>query len=377
MKKAFSFEWMLIIACVIPVFISLDFSMGMNFSADPFNHPGKPSIPISILAVFFLLIFNFLKLINSIGFAFFIIALFLACIEINYGITRQIPLLIAMMIPIYISTVMRKTNYDAEEFFESFTILSYVLVIVKFLVDFFVYGQISGTSFILKSVAIYNYYDYFPIYYCLVSFIAFQSILNVKRIWISSIVIVICIFFIFNSQSRLAMLLIALIPAIWVMSTFLRNNTTFVFFGLMLIVINIFATLTVATFFNELNNIEPSMLVRFEHWNHYWDNVTLISFFFPIFNEYRLELNWGSLHNEPLEIFSYFGLLGVIYYFIIIFYLAQSSTKHRFIATAILFVITIGGFFQNNLTSSYLSVIFGLLIFSLRSCKNCKANLDE
>jgi len=111
------------------------------------------------------------------------------------------------------------------------------------------------------------------------------------------------------------------------------------------------------------------MSVRFEHWRSYWQGFTFLSLIIPTLNEYRLALDWGSLHNEPLEIISYFGFLGVLYYGLIIKLLAENRLAYRFLSISILTAIFIGGVFQNNLTNPYLAVFFGLFIFSLGSRK--------
>jgi len=269
----FPFLWILVL--VFPIFISLDFSKGLNFSADPYNHPGKPSLPTSYLVVIFLFFRGIKRIAHSFEAIFFMLLSSIAVLEIFHGLTRQIFTLFGMFVPIALVIILRKEwEGNADSFFSKFRLSIYIMVFVKFATDMFFGRTFSSNSFIFENIIIYNYYDYYPVFYSLIACLCTHSILKKEKIITSSIILIVCILFIINSHSRLAMVLILLIPFNIILSKIHMTRNLFFGYSCLLFTINILLTILIPLL---LKDIDQSMAVRFDHWRYYWEGFSFIS----------------------------------------------------------------------------------------------------
>ena len=95
----------------------------------------------------------------------------------------------------------------------------------------------------------------------------------------------------------------------------------------------------------------------------------------PFLNDYRNHISHGSLHNELLEIFSYFGLFSLLFFFELYKIFSQQTINgYSMVVKLILFVIIIGTLIQSNILNPYLSVQLTLFL-SLTLSNNNKVSL--
>lgn len=361
-KGKINFIWLFLL--LVPVFINLDVSTGLNFSADPFNHTGSPSLPISYFVIVIFAVLGVFRFVINLQVLLFTVLSIMALVEITHGLSRQVHTLLGMTVPFFLMHLLEKRDWRSDFFLDRLRVVIYFIVFIKFITDIAFGRGVSGNSFIFERVVIYNYYDYFPVFYSLVACLCVHSILRGERKVSSFLIFIICMMFVFGSHSRLATLLFFLIPFNIILSGLPLSRSVFLAYAFLLLLFNIALTYLIPVFVHGMD-LESSMSIRFDHWRNFWGDFSIFNLVLPTLNEYRQSLNWGSLHNEPLEIFSYFGVFGLIYYALLFWLLAVTS--YRFLSFSILTLCMFGGFFQLNISNPYLSVILGLFLFSLQS----------
>ena len=129
-------------------------------------------------------------------------------------------------------------------------------------------------------------------------------------------------------------------------------------FSLNLILVVIF------TFYFALNpNVtsELSMRSRFEHWGWFLFSMNAKDLLFPFMNDYRIRLT-GSFHNELLEIFSYFGLVSLLFFRELykIFTNDRKIDSYSMVIKLMIFVLLFGMLIQINILNPYLAVLVPL-----------------
>ena len=88
-----------------------------------------------------------------------------------------------------------------------------------------------------------------------------------------------------------------------------------------------------------------------------------IDILFPFANEYRIALDDGSFHNELLEIFSYFGLFSLLFFFQLCnIFIKPTINGYSMIVKILLFVFIIGMPIQSNFSNPYISVLLTLFL---------------
>ena len=104
------------------------------------------------------------------------------------------------------------------------------------------------------------------------------------------------------------------------------------------------------------------MQSRLLHWSWFFQSLKGFDYLFPFINEYRNHTT-GSFHNELLEIFSFFGLVSLLFFFQL-YRFTTSITVDGFstVVKLLLFVIIIGMGIQINVLNPYLSVFLGLFL---------------
>ena len=108
---------------------------------------------------------------------------------------------------------------------------------------------------------------------------------------------------------------------------------------------------------------ELSMFTRFELWMFFFFTIEPIHLLFPFMNEYRAGLV-GSMHNEFLEIVSFFGIFSIFFFFQLykIFTHYDIVTKYKMILKLVIFIVICGMFIQMNLLNPYLSSMIALFM---------------
>lgn len=358
------FYYGLFLCIITPIFINLNISAGLRFDANPYNQLGLPSIPISLIVIFAMTIYKF-KTLFEVKFILFILLmiLFLSFNILNGTGTRAVIVFFGMLIPI-VSYYLFCKVFVENVTLEIYKILYKSLLIVffvKLISDLVIFGKIVSPMFILKSIMIYNYFDYFPFFYYLLLVLSIYNILYLKYYKKLSIVVIILISIItVKIDSRLYQYGILLIPFLLITYSLIKLKLN-VYYNLFFILV---VSITLIIGLNDISPSEASLSERFEHWSGYLKSFNIWNFLFPFYNEYRSGYaSYGSLHNEILEQFSYYGLIVIYYYLVMIKEMFINVEKSfRIYSFLLMFILVFGALIQSNFTNPYIGVLLGLVL---------------
>ncbi|MDB2562240.1 hypothetical protein N9X61_01400, partial [Sulfurimonas sp.] len=101
--------------------------------------------------------------------------------------------------------------------------------------------------------------------------------------------------------------------------------------------------------------------IRNMHIYNYTNNFGYLQILFPFTNEYRLETS-GSLHNEVVEIFSFFGLIAIYYYYLVMKIFSEIDVEYRLTSYFLIFIIIIGSLIQINISNPYVGIMLGMVL---------------
>lgn len=354
--------FVLFLLLMCPVFISLNFSSGFRFDADPFNYLGAPSVPVSFLLLLAVYVWVGIKATMELRACILVVSsLFYLILNLQYGSgLRAVFVFFGMLVPVLnfycLKSYFLRRGYDGLLFVRFYYALSF-LVLIKFSVDVLVYSEFCSKYFIFPWVAIYNYYDYFPfVYLCgmllsLRLFFTGRRILPVAVFWVS----LLCLFY---THSRLWLGLGVFLVPLYVLVKLSRLTIGVVFVsGLMFVVM-----LTFLAGMLDFSVAESSATERFSHWRSFFSSFTPVDFLLPFLNEYRVDTPSGSFHNELLEIFSYFGPVLIVYLMVIKDIFTQVKPEYRCVTTTLVFCLLMGGLVQLNMTNPYVGIVWSTLL---------------
>jgi hypothetical protein len=364
----------LFVIILCPIFISLDFSQGLKF--DQFHNYTKykyPSIPISVLIISVLSIYNFKDLLfnKRIQILFFLVLMYM-CINLYFGITRAAIVGPGMMFIVvsYFIFLRIINNRNVYKFF--YMALSFV-IIMKLLFDISFHENLNPNHmkfisqyFIIKNFKIYNYYDYFPFIYFLATALSVHNLLQRRHLILSIVVLVASNVAIIVTESRLFMYSIYLIPFLYIFYQFTKLSLERYFYLFLFVSL---AIILIISFFG-FKLSDPGLLSRYNHIHKYFGNFSLVNLIFPFLNQHRIETS-GSLHNELLEIFSFFGFVIVYYLFLLREMFCNTNREFKFISYLLMFVLIIGTLIQINISNPYVGIITGA-IFAIISSGSAK-----
>lgn len=360
------FQFVLFFLISSPVFISLNISNGLRFDANPFNLLGLPSIPISLIILFLISILHIKFLIKNLSFLilFFSMLIFLFFNFINGSGIRASIVFLGMLLPIISYIIFSNfIKYKANSYKIFYNVL-FCIFILKLSTDMIVFGNIITPMFIIDSILIYNYYDYFPFFYYLLFILSIYNLINGLSKFFSLVAILFIIIISIYIDSRLYQIGIILSPLLFLIYKLINLRLSIYY--------NIFFTITIAITLIigllDININEASLSERFNHWTHYLYSFNLLTIIFPFYNDYRTGYaSFGTLHNEFLEQFSYFGIIIFYYYFVIIKELfLKINNKFKFISFLLMFILIIGMLIQSNFSNPYIAILFGLLMAVLK-----------
>lgn len=350
----------------LPVFINLGAAQGLRFDADPFNYLGAPSIPLSLIVFSLFAITNLHKLKLTKFDLIFIITVLVYCVLNVYTGSNVRPVLLALGMLIFliniqlIAALLRSVSHE-KLIWNFFVALSFVSI-VKVFSDIVLHHELFSKYFIIKAIVIYNYYDYFPFFYLLNLSISVSFLRKKQLRWLSILNIIICFVVLLLCDSRLFLGLGLLFIPMVILLDFLQIKfyITYFFCSFMVVLITLIISLSGFSL-----SSDPSLATRFGHWHHFFDSFTLVDLLFPFLNEYRQEMNWGTFHNEYLEIFSYFGVSCFFYIFMIFKKSIRLIPGNRIEGQLVIVLLMLGGIIQLNMTNPYvvilLSFYFGLI----------------
>lgn len=344
--------------CLLPIFLSLDLSSGLRFDGGAFNYLGMPSLPVGFLFIFLLMARDVLLL--RLGYGMYGLMIMLAVwLLVSVGLYPELtPKLL------FVSTVIFLHVYSMTYFRElgemrvfgvgEFLRVGFVIIFVKFVCDIVLLGNISSDRFIVDSIVIYNYYDYFPFLYFVLICGALAGAMFTGHMR-NACALVLLYVIVLSTESRVFMALSLAAPLMLIVFKLVKFRTVVLFFGIILCVaISIFLSVVE---FEELL-VDDGLAVRLEHWKQFVDHLDIVSFLLPSLNQYRVENPRISLHNEYFELFSLFGWFLLVY----VLYAARFLYRKAFLDPlfcTILFGLIIAGLIQINYSNPYVAVVFG------------------
>ncbi|MEY8241742.1 MAG: hypothetical protein RPT25_15460 [Cycloclasticus sp.] len=360
-KRTFLF----VIILMSPIFINLNVGAGLRFDANPFNYLGAPSLPVSLFLVLILGLSKISRLRMPIQVYFFLILSSIYLIGgALYGGGRSLILFVSMSAPILNYYIMREHfTYSTKNTSPVSTIYiaMSILILSKFILDVSLYGSLYSEYFIFKWVVIYSYYDYFPFLYFVGILLALDCLINGDKKLLSILMIAVCFVCIFSGHSRLYMALSLFSVPLLLFFNIARIRVYDAGVASMLFVLIV--TLCVAL--NDTKGTDNSFSERFHHWQEFIGFFDWEDLFVPFSNEYRRSLAAGSFHNEFLEIFSYFGLVVLLYFFILLVIFRSVDTVYRAISITILVSLIFGSLIQLNFTNPYLGIVWSTILAAM------------
>lgn len=378
-----------------PIFLSLDFSNGINFDELSGQKYNKPSVAISIFLLAILSIINIKYLMQKKELIIlFVLTTIYTIANIKYGTSRVVILYIGMFLPIISYYIFINIFINYSNIYNKMYKSLVIIVVVKLILDIFInynsyindltidYNTVSffeyltnldiySEHYLIPSIKIYNFYAYFPFIYYLIIVLSVHNIINNKMIKRSIVLILISIILAIDTSSRLFIYGIYLVPILilfYYMSKF-KLKTYFYLFMFIAIVITLIIS------FVDFNISDISLRSRYIHAHKYFEHFTISSFLLPFINQHRLNTT-GSLHNELLEIFSFFGLVTVYYYYIIKNIFINVNNEYNLISYLLMFIIIIGSLIQINITNVYIGIILGMVL-AIISINNVEINKEE
>lgn len=378
----------LFVVILSPIFVSLDLSQGLKF--DEFfyglDNPSYkyPSIPISVLIILVLSVWNLKGLLcnKRIQILSILVSIHIG-LNLSFGITRAAIVGIGMMLIVTSYYNFLRIINDRNVYKNFYVALAFVIA-VKLFFDLLMtimsfspyYLQFSNTLhnyfvnisigeatkffstrfFISKNFVIYNYYDYFPFIYYLSATLSVQNLLRRRYLILSLIVLVFSNLAVIGSGSRLFMYSIYLIPFLYIFYQFTKLSLERYFYLFLFVS---FAIILIVAF-SEFQASDISLMSRYNHIHQYFENFSLVNLIFPFLNEHRIQSS-GSLHNELLEIFSFFGFVIVYYLFLLKQIFCNTKIEFKFIAYLLIFVLIIGTLIQINISNPYVGIITGAI----------------
>ena len=378
----------LFVIILCPIFISLDFSQGLKF--DQFYTYLKykyPSIPISVLIISALSMCNLRSLLcnKRLQILFFLVLMYM-CLNLYFGITRAAIVGLGMMIIIVSYYIYLRIINNRNTYTNFYIALSFI-IIVKLLFDIYTlvpfvtqdlndYGDydisILGYTaqkivfitpyFISKYFLIYNFYDYFPFIYFLATALSIHNFLRKKYLILSTIILIVSNVAIIDTLSRLFIYSIYLIPFLYIFYQLAKLSLERYFYLFLFVSL---AVILIISFFS-FKLSDPGLLSRYIHIHKYFGNFSLVNLIFPFLNEHRIETS-GSLHNELLEIFSFFGFVIVYYFFLLREIFCNTKREFKFISYLLMFVLIIGTLIQINISNPYVGIITGVIFAVISS----------
>ena len=347
---------------ISPIFINLDISGGLRFDINVVNKSKAPSLPLSVFFILVLFLFNFRLVIKSKVYVFFFLcSLFITMFSVAYGTQRIVIIFLQMNIFLISYMIFQNIfkNYDKKILLNIFFKSLSLIILIKFIFDILLFKTVNSPYFINNTIAIYNYYSYFPFVYFLGGILSLRNLWYKDMFLLSLLVFAVCFISLSYTDSRLFTFSFYLVPFLIIfIQTFKLSNDALFNLNLLIVIFLTFYFALNPTIISEL-----SMISRFEHWGWFLFSLSATDLLFPFMNEYRVRVN-GSLHNELLEIFSYFGLVSLLFFSELYRIITFNGTVDGYLIVIklLIFVLIFGMLIQINILNPYLSVLITLFL---------------
>lgn len=355
------------IVIFLPIFLGYEVGRGFVTDANPFNMISLPVFPISTFLVIFGLIFSINK--RNVIYFLGLNLLFGLLSVLIYGyldLFRQFSYNLAILLgsAAYYSGLSFNRRHPYEQIVQDLALVLVVIILVKLSVDLMVFGMIYSDFFIAENFKIYNAYDYFPIVYVLSGALGILVFRDNRTLGAVAVLVSFIALFSYSRYYAVSVLLLYLFSFVRFYKIKTAQLMSLVFLSLIVI------TGVLAVFASSFNS-DPSLSLRFSHWYHYFSAVNVVDLLIPVLNAYRSDLSWGGLHNELLELYSYFGIFTVILGVIFTRLASNLNVRSKVSMAPFLVILSFGMLIQNNLTQPYNTVIIFFLLGLFHAKSKC------
>ena len=227
----------------------------------------------------------------------------------------------------------------------------------------YIYG--TGT-FILESVSIYNYYQY----YALVFVLLLGS--SIRLNWTIFIINYILAFKLsLITSNNMALIIVNIMALYYVVFKFtIYSFRRIIYFSTIITVVTLFTSypILLIILYNEINIVAElinysgdGIHSRYNNMINYILNLEWYNLIFPFLSMPRNITS--SFHNELLEVFNSAGILGIVsYYSFIIMNIIRYSKPYMFSGLSILFVIFLAGNTVQSTLHSYTLIVLAYVM---------------
>ena len=365
MKRSKSYKLAFIILVFLPIFIGYEASRGIITDANPFNTISSPVLPLSTILVIFSLIFGINKK-NAVYFLGLNVLFGILSVVIFFylGLFRQFAYNIAILLgsAAYYSGMVFNRKYPYQQLTQDVTLALVLIILTKLGFDLIGFSTIYSDNFISEEFKIYNAYDYFPLVYLLGGAMGILAYRYNRLLGMVAILVSFTALFSFSRYYAASVGLLYLLSSLRIYR--IRTTQLITFSFLCVIVI----TGLLAGFASSFH-FDPSLYLRFEHWYSFFSAVTVLDLLVPVLNDYRSVLSWGGLHNELLELYSYFGVFTIILVVIFTRLTSNLRSDSKVSLVPLMVILLIGMLVQNNLTQPYnvTAVFFIIGLFQMNT----------
>jgi hypothetical protein len=323
------------------------------------NKYAHSSIPISLIIIFIVVILNINYLIKDRLFLILIISsVFFLSINILIGSNRAIINFFGMMIPISTYLVFKYKFRDIDYLYDCFYTSLVIVFLSKLFSDILNFNKILDFHFISEYIVIYNFRDYFPFFYFIIIILSIYNIEQKKKIYLSIIIILLSFIIIPYSYSRLYIYTIYFIPIMFLVFKIVKIKVSVYYTFLFIFCI----AMTFILAFNWDVFSDQSLSSRFKYWYDYFLLFEPVNIVLPMIGNQQYR-STGSMHNEFLELFRYFGVLIVgLFYYITYKMLNNTIQEFKIYSLMIMFIILLGGLIQINYTNPYVGILIGTVL---------------
>lgn len=345
------------IVIFLPVFLGYELGRGFVTDANPFNVISSPVFPISAILVILCVVFcvdkRGLVTLIAINLMFGVLAI---VIFLSTGLFRQFAYNIAILLgsaSYFIGLSISKEN-SYQQIVENLTRATLIILGMKLFSDVLFHSSLNSDIFLVEKIKIYNFYDYFPLIYLVSGGLA---ILVFKYNRLLAFFAFSASFISVISHSRFYVAGLFVMYLLCSLKVYKVKTAQLISFSYLLVVlITAWLAFSPQTF-----SFDPSLSLRLEHWHSFFKSTEMSDLLFPFVNAYRQELSWGGLHNELLELYSYFGIFVILLVGVCISLVSDLDSRAKVAMVPMMVTLIFGMLIQNNFTQPFCTVI----IFSI------------
>lgn len=272
-------------------------------------------------------------------------------------------------------------SFGVKELVQSMYIPMSIIFLLKFTIDLVVYDKLTQ-FFLFSNIYIYNFADYFPVFYLLLVSIALrfmnQNTHALHKAFASMMIILSCAM-IYMMLSKTIFYTLITFLCICGLFKYTKYNLKVNYSLLSLFFFSFVAIYMVVSFllYGSFENGKTSLAVRSGIIYIFFSNLEFSDIFFPVISKGKSLLQHG-MHNEYIEIYSALGLPFFIFFY---FYLWVEIRKIFYIDKTIGLLLFLLVFFasltQVNLLQSYSGILIAATLGSfIKISQNSREQSD-